>query len=791
VLSAIERFRPAGANGACAIERSECPRKIVPRLFPPVPPRRAVRRLSRLQITSARPHDATVDIVERALPVSATTAANPLVSPARLDAFFSPRSVALVGATDKSGWSLAAFNNLTQYEFPGEFYLVNPRGIEVHGTQSYKSLLDIPGDVDLAYLMVPTQVVLPIMEEVAKKGIKNVIVLAAGFAEQGDEGKALERRLLDFCNENDITMLGPNGLGFINAAKSLTPYGLPIPAPLLGGNVGMILQSGGLASMILAYAQARNVGLSTMMSMGNETQISATDVMKYMVEDPQTKVIAMFIESIRHTQDFVEAAEAALAAGKPIVALKVGRSEASARVASAHTGALVGDDAVVDTIFRQKGVIRVNSLEDLVNTAGLLASLEAPLPGKRFGFVTASGGACEIISDRSADEGLEIPDFTDETKQKLSTIVPDFGAIQNPLDVTGYILVNPTMLASSLQVVQDDPELDVIVMMADLPKVAPPDPEPVYAQFTATAELLKKGPKPVVVLGGTSMDVTAFGREVAQRSNYPYILGGIDHGVAALGAALRWADAYHAHQAKLAGGPAPAIEQIDVESFAAERGITGRTTWAEHHAAAFLSQHGVPMVPQEVVADADAAVAAAQRVGYPVVVKLAADDIEHKSDIGGVKLNLTTDDAVREAFDAVVSAGKNAGGEVVGALVQPMRGAGLELLVGIVTDPAWGHVLAVGFGGVWVEVLRDTSLRVLPVEREEVLDALKSLRGAKLFEGYRGAEAADLDAIADAVHAIAKLAQQLGDELESLEINPLLVRGGNVEALDALITWRS
>jgi acyl-CoA synthetase (NDP forming) len=742
-----------------------------------------------LKITSARPHDATVDIVERAMPVSANIASNPLVSPERLDKFFSPKSVALVGATDKSGWSLAAFNNLNMYKFPGKFFLVNPRGIEVHGTQSYKSLLDIPDEVDLVYLMVPTQVVLPIMAEVAQKGIKNVIVLAAGFAEMGDEGKALEKRLLDFCNENDITMLGPNGLGFINAAKSLTPYGLPIPNPLLGGNVGLILQSGGLASMILAYAQVRNIGLSVMMSMGNETQIANTDVMRYMVADPQTKVIAMFIESIRQTDQFVEIAQAALAAGKPVVALKVGRSEASARVAKAHTGSLVGDDAVVDTIFRQNGVIRVDSLEDLVNTAGLLASLDGPLPGNRFGFVTASGGACEIISDRSADEGLEIPDFSESTKEKLAKIVPDFGAIQNPLDVTGYILVNPTMLASSLDVVQDDPDLDVIVMMADLPKVSPPDPTPVYAQFTATAELLKKGPKPVVVLGGTSMDVTAFGREVAEKANYPYILAGIDHGVSALGAALRWADAYNGYQAKLAAGPVAEVEQIDVDAFAASRGITGRTTWAEHHAAAFLAEHGVPVVPQEVVADADAAVAAANRVGYPVVVKLAADDIEHKSDIGGVKLNLTTDDAVREAFEAVVAAGHKVGGEVVGALVQPMRGAGLELLVGIVTDPAWGHVLAVGFGGVWVEVLRDTSLRSLPVTKADVLEALKSLRGAKLFEGYRGAEPADLDIIADAVTRVATIAQGLGSKLESLEINPLLVRGNSVEALDALITW--
>jgi acyl-CoA synthetase (NDP forming) len=715
------------------------------------------------------------------------------VSPARLRKFFAPTSVALVGATDKSRWSISTFGNLKNFD--GPVYLINPRGIDVHGTPSYKSVLDVEGPIDLAYLMLPVPAVLPVLAELAQKGTKNIVLLTAGYGEMGEEGKVREQELLDFCLANDMTLLGPNGNGFINAADARTPYGLAITPPLVTGHVGFITQSGGLASAILAQAQARNVGISLLCAMGNETMVNNVDVLRYLVdEDDNTEVIAMFIESIRNPAEFLAIADRALAKGKPIVVLKVGRSEAGARVAKAHTGSLVGDDAVVDAALKQHGVIRVNSLEDLCMTAGLLQSLGGkPLPGRRIGFVTASGGACEIISDRSADEGLEIPDFEPETIAKIEAVVPDFASVQNPLDVTGYILVSPTLSRDCIQAAVDDPNIDFVVYSTDLPKVSPPDPEPIFAQFTATADLLRTMSKPVIPLGSTLLDVTDFARQVQQRANFPYVLGGIDHGITALGRALQWSEVYRARQVRGAGeAPAGHVgEALDVEGFAASRGITGRTTWAEHHAAAFLAEHGVPMVPQEVVADADAAVAAANRVGYPVVVKLAADDIEHKSDIGGVKLNLTTDDAVREAFEAVVAAGHKVGGEVVGALVQPMRGAGLELLAGIVTDPAWGHVLAVGFGGVWVEVLRDTSLRVLPVERDEVLAALKSLRGAKLFEGYRGAEAADLEAVADAVHAIAKIAQGLGDKLESLEINPLLVRGGNVEALDALITWRS
>jgi acyl-CoA synthetase (NDP forming) len=714
-----------------------------------------------------------------------------LVSPARLAKFFTPKSVALLGATDKSRWSSTTFANLSTFD--GPVYLVNPRGIEVHGQSSYKSILDIPGEVDLAYVMVPVPAVLPVLREVAQKGTKNVVLLTAGFGETGEEGHRLEMEMLDFCLENDITLLGPNGNGYVNAAGGATPYGLAIPVPLVKGGFGIILQSGGLASAVMNFAQSHNVGISTMTAMGNETMITNVDVLKWMVDDPNTKVIGMFIESIRRPAEFLELADRALALGKPIVVLKVGRSEAGARVAKAHTGSLVGDDAVVDTAFKQHGVIRVNSLEDLVITSGLMLQLGGkPLPGRRVGFVTASGGACEIISDRSSDEGVEIPDFGPQTKAALEKIVPDFGTVQNPLDVTGYILVSPTLSRDCITTVAADPDIDIVVFSNDLPKAAPADKAPVFAQYTATAELIKTVSKPVILMGSTLGDVSDFGREIAETTGFPYVLGGIDHGTTALGRALEWSEAFTANQVRGSGGPAePVGELLDVKGFAAERGIAGRGTWAEHHAAAFLASHGVPVVPQELVADADAAVAAAQKVGYPVVVKLAADDIEHKSDIGGVKLNITSDDAVREAFDAVVAAGKGAGGEVVGALVQPMRGAGMELLVGVITDPAWGHVLAVGFGGVWVEVLRDTALRLLPFDRDEVLVALKSLRGAKLFEGYRGSDPVDLEAVADAVAAVASLAGQLGEDLESLEINPLLVRGDSVEALDALITWRS
>jgi acyl-CoA synthetase (NDP forming) len=694
---------------------------------------------------------------------------------------YNPRSVALIGATDKSRWSWSIFGNLQLHGFAGPVYLVNPRGVPVHGRDSYPSVADLPEPVDLAFVMVPTSAVLGVLTEVADAGIPSVVLLTSGFAEVGADGAELERQVVELARRRGLTILGPNGNGFINAAARITPYGLPIDDPLLSGPVGVVLQSGALASSVLTFAQTRNVGVSLLVSMGNESMVSMTDVMRYLIDDDATRVIALFIESVRRPDEFIALAREALAKGKPIVAIKVGRSQTGARVARAHTGSLVGDDAVVDAVFGQHGVIRVDCLEDLIITAGLLAAT-GPLPGNRVGFVTASGGASEIIADRAEDEGIEIPEFAPDTVERLRRVVPEFAATQNPVDVTGYILVDRNLLRNALTAVHDDPSLDALVVVTDLPRSLPADPTLIIDGFRQTGELIRRSAKPIVVMGNTLTDITPVGRDVAGQTGFPSVLGGIHHGLTALGRAVRWSQV---HQAALASAPAPApaLSPLTVPD---EPGAS----WSEYRASAFVAEHGIPVVPSVLATDAIAAAEAANALGYPVVVKLAADEIEHKSDIGGVKVGLRDPSEVMAAYADVVSAGREVGADVAGALVQPQRSGGIELLVGIVTDPVWGQVLAVGLGGVWVEILRDTAIRVLPVDRDQIRQALRSLRGAELFDGPRGTEKADLDAVADAIAAAAALAGRLGDRLEALEINPLLVRGSQVEALDTLITWR-
>ena len=700
----------------------------------------------------------------------------------RVRQLFNPTSIVLVGATDKSSWSRAFYSNLVDSKFPGPVQLVNPRGGEVHGQKAYTSVGELPEPADLAIVMVPTGAVLGMMEEIADAGIRSAVILTSGFGEVGEEGAALEEQLRTIAREREITILGPNGNGFVNVAAGIMPYGLPLADEIPSGSIGIVLQSGALASSVLRQSLVRNAGLSVLVSMGNESMLSMTDVMEYLVEDDDTKVILLFIESVRNPAKFREVARRALQAGKPIVALKVGRSEGGAAVAKAHTGSLVGDDGVIDAVFRQTGVIRVDSLEDLMVTGELL-SRTGPFRGRRFAFVTPSGGACEVIADRAEDEGIEIPAFSPETELRLREVLPDFANVHNPLDVTGYLLVDNRLLINALGAVEHDPEIDQIVVMTELPADNVNVDRSVHVErLTAQAEFFAGMSKPVIPLATAMIDVTEFGRGLMRDTGFPGAISGIHHGLTALGHAANWSEAYWEAQKPAEVDPADDAAPIELD-------VRPGEVFGERRSAALLAEHGIPVVPSADVSTADQAVEAAEAVGYPVVVKLGSDEIEHKSDIGGVKLGLKDADAVRAAFEAVVQAGRSAGAADVTALVQPMRPPGTELIVGLVRDPQWGLVLAVGLGGIWVEVLKDSTLHVLPVSRQQVKDGLLSLRAAKIFAGARGTERADLEAIADVVTRVAQLGVRLGDRLESLEIDPLSVRGDQVVALVALITW--
>jgi acyl-CoA synthetase (NDP forming) len=704
------------------------------------------------------------------------------VSTQQLRQFFCPRSIALVGATDNSRWSIYTYENLKNYSFPGAIYLINPNREIVHGQQAYKTLRDLPEPVDLVFVMVSTPRVLSIMQEAAELGTKNFVILTSGFSEMGEEGASLEHEILTFAQNHGLTLLGPNGNGFINITDQITPYGLPIMPPLKPGPVGVVLQSGALASAVLAFAQGHGIGLSLLVAMGNETMISVTDVVDYLLEEESTRSVALFLESIRHPDELRRVAEKARSLRKTIVALKIGSSEASSRTAMAHTGALVGNNAVNDAALRQMGIIRVSSLEDLLTTAGL-AGYTDPLPGRRMGVVTPSGGACDLISDLAEEVGLVLPEFAPETVEKLQTILPAFSTCHNPLDVTGYVVVDSSIQQRSLEVVVNDPNIDFVLNLTATEGGREPTPEmlalmlPTYDNLN---RLIRESPRPVLLTSNTCMDLSPMAELVVERTGL-YWTAGMEHGVRAIGHFLWWSEFINSAPIKVET-EMPLTISHDQPS---------KGSWSEAQARTLLKQAGIPTVPGKLTTSADEAVQAACEVGLPVVLKIQSPELPHKSDVGGVALNLASEEAVREEFTAMLARVRtrqpDAG--IDGILVSPMRPSGTELLVGVVRDDLWGPVLTVALGGIWTEILKDSAVRILPVRSEEIEKMLGELRGAQLLRGARGQEGVDLQAVSEVIYRVSRLALALGPQLNALEINPLLVKGSHIEALDVLVNW--
>jgi acetate---CoA ligase (ADP-forming) len=690
----------------------------------------------------------------------------------RLRRFFMPRSVALIGATDNSQWSVFTYANLRRYSPDVTIHVVHPRAETVHGQKAAHSISEVGEPVDLAYVMVPTSAVLDVVEDVAAAGTNNLVILTAGFEEAGEEGAEVARRLDDLATKRDLTVLGPNGNGFVNVAAGVAPYGLPITPPLVDGPVGIVLQSGGLAAAVLAGAQARGIGLSLMVSTGNEALISATDIMRYLIDDDHTKVIAAFLESIRRPDEFREIAERALDAGKPIVALKVGRSEQGARTALAHTGALAGDDRVIDAAFRQLGVVRVDSLEELLATAGYLG-YHPDVKGRRIAAVTPSGGACDLLADRAASEGLALPEFPPETIKRLTDFLPPFSNPRNPLDVTGYVVVDPRLSLRSLDIVASEAEgnYDMILYATSLPRVEPKDVGPVEQRLDALAAALKRIPVPVLLQTSIASDLPAYAQKLFHERDL-YLLDGIELGTRAIGHGAR----YHEHRDRRLslGAQSPAFP------LAPPPGATG--TWPEHKVRDLLEARGIPTAPARLATTGDQAASLAADYAVPLALKIAAPDLLHKSDAGGVRLDVDPSDAAY-VFEQLMRTVDGADGVLIG----PMRKGGIELLVGVVTDPAWGKVLSVGLGGVWVEVLKDVALRLLPVNETEVASMIAELKAAPLLQGARGIQPVDIDGLCDVIVRIGRLAESL--PLETLEINPLRVDGTEIEVLDALAIW--
>jgi len=696
----------------------------------------------------------------------------------RLTSLFRPRSVALVGASDKSAFSMLAFGNLVQFGFADRTYLVNQRGAVTHGQPTARSCAEIGEPVDVAFLMVPQAGMLEAMSDAAAAGIGNAVVLSSGYGEAGAAGRTAEAQLVTHAESLGMVLLGPNNLGFANFTEGIPVCSIP-GLPREGGPVALLSQSGASSAAMLDFATMVNVGLSYLVTLGNEAMITAGHVLDFLVDDPGTRAVAVFMETVRDPEVFRRAARRAAEAGKAIVVLKAGSSALSARTAAAHTGALVGDDRVIDAVFADLGVIRVDSIEDMLITAGTAAALgRLERPG--IGIVSISGGACDIVADRAEDLGAELPELAAPTAEALKGIMPDYGTVQNPLDVTGAAVIDPAIFTRSIRVMSADPSVGVIGVINSIPWIDDGGPAMMQRFVDAIGEGMREAACPTVYINQVMQPITGYTRSVMARGGVGHVIPGLRQAIVALRNVAWWSDAIRA------AGPSDTSMTVTVPAPADRHG-----QWSEDAARRMLADAGIPVMPARLVTSAADAAKAAAELGGPVCVKVVSPQIMHKTDIGGVRLDVPADeDAVRDAFAAVTApAALIDGATVEGVLVSPMRRGGTELLVGVVRDRQWGPMLAVALGGILVEVLQDSALAPLPVTREQARRMLNRLRGRAVLDGIRGAAPADLEVLAAVITGIGDLALALGDDLESLEVNPLRVDGATIEALDAVVTW--
>ncbi|MGA8016913.1 MAG: GNAT family N-acetyltransferase [Candidatus Dormiibacterota bacterium] len=691
-----------------------------------------------------------------------------LASVAAVRSVLEPRSVAVIGAgRTPGGIGHQILRNLIQGPFNGRVYPVNRGADHVSGVPAYGSVTDIPGGVNLAVIAVPAGAVLDAVRECGAAGVSSLVIISSGFAETGAEGAAGERELLEIARRYGMRVIGPNCMGVINTdpAVHLNTTFCPIEPP--AGDIAFFTQSGALGIAVIAEAERLGIGLSGFVSAGNKLDISGNDLLQYWEQDGRTDVILLYLESFGNPRQFGEIARR-VSRRKPIVAVKGGRSAAGARAAASHTAALASPDVSVDALFHQSGVIRVQSLEQLFDVARVLAS--APLPsGNRVGIVGNAGGAGIVTADACESAGLIVPTLGEDAKRRLSDTLNSAAALGNPVDMTA--MAGPEEYAEALRAVLADPGVDSVIAIFT----------PLHTDPVAIAEAIRgvarEAAKPVLAaLFGEAQEKLRRSRELPVFS-FPeeaaYALGAVteyaewrrrDPGQVVIPADIDLGEARHAVQQALTDHPDGC--QLDPDQ-----------------CAAVMSAIGVPL-PATTHADTpDQAVAAAESIGYPVVLKAASANIVHKTESGAVVTDIASADILRMAF---VEMHQRLGVEMGGAIVQPMLSAGVETIVGVVRDRHFGPLLVFGSGGIAVELSGDQAFRAAPLTDRDIDDLIHEPRGSRLLFGYRGRPACDTEALAGIIQRISALVTAV-PEIAEMDLNPVIVSPRGAVAVDVKV----
>jgi acetyl coenzyme A synthetase (ADP forming)-like protein len=685
---------------------------------------------------------------------------------------FSPRNVAVIGASrNRSSLGFALLHNLVMSEFTGAIFPVNPKAEVIHSLKAYPSVGDVPDPVDLAVVMVPQPAVQGVVEECIAAGVKGVVVITAGFAETGEAGAALERKLQETVRQAGVRMIGPNCMGVINTDPAVSLDATFSPTPAQRGSIGFVSQSGALGVAILNAASDLGIGLTQFASMGNKADVSGNDLVEYWEHDPSTRVICMYLESFGNPRRFTGIAKR-VGRKKPILIVKSGRTEEGARAASSHTGAIAGADVPVSAFLEQCGVIRANTIDELFDIATALD--RCPLPyDRRIAIVTNAGGPAIMATDACVDLGLEIAELSPVTRQRLQAFLPPEASVGNPVDMIASATAED--YARALGIVQADDNVDMVMVINVTPLLT--NPIDVLDQVAAAVEIQEK---PVVAVMMATED---FYDEVKSRPDLPPVYRFPESAARALAKLYR----YSAWRRKPEEATTPefAVDENRVSEILREE---GNGYLPDDRAFEVLDLYGIPVAPCQIAEGRETVARVAAEIGYPVVVKALAPEVVHKSDVGAVKVDLRTEVELEAALDEIEHSLADAGHSTERFLVQKMASGGHEVIFGISIDPRFGPLLMFGLGGRYVEVFRDVRFGVTPLTASEALEMIRGIRGLALLTGVRGEAPADLEVLTDVLLRLAQLAER-HPEIQELDINPFLAAASRDEscALDARI----
>ena len=696
-----------------------------------------------------------------------------------------PTSIALVGASDESAWAPGMLRSLNSWgAWPGRVHMVNPNREAALGQRCYNSVSEIPDQVDHAAIVVAAKRVPNVLRDCAAAGVHAATIIAAGFQEAGPVGQALSDEVAAVCAENDIAVVGPNCYGFNNYAGTFVGR-FTIDIQPMRGPIALACQSGQLANASADAAYGRGIGLRYLVSSGNELVVDTNDYWEFFLNSPEIKVFGGVIERIPDPRRFADIARRALEVGKPIVVLKPGKSAAASRIAIAHTGSVTGADAVVDAFLKDLGIIRVSGVEEMVETAGLLAARGWP-KGNRTSFLGYSGGAGELFADQGSEAGLVFPELTKELTGKLSeisTVRPQ--AIHNPMDMTPS--GGPHMPDLALAMAESG-ELDIVIAQGQSARGSdtPATRGPSHAANGGFTENIAKAESYGVILDtGDRQPGFELAHIVAQAAPH-YLFGQL--GVVALGHAARYGEFRRAFLSE----PSSNIEVKTSPIRNSAVGLLSSTSGAltEAQSKELLGLYQIRVTEDVTVASPEEAEKAAGSLGFPVVLKVLASNVPHKSDAGGVILDVHTEEEVRAAYEAIISAvrGHVPDADIEGVLVCQQLPASQEFFAGITTDPILGPAVVAGLGGIYIEVFKDSVTLIPPFDVKKAANALTELRSYPLLTGTRGVPARDVDAFAELLVKIGTLALDLSGIVTELDLNPVFVmeEGEGVCAVDAL-----